>query len=245
MNNSLLLNAPSRTHYLIGLVMIVTALMSVAMRPTYKIADQKAPIDLETMIPKQFKDWKIDESVVPLMPNPQQTEVINKIYAQTLSRTYVNNQGERVMLSIAYGSSQRDSLRVHNPEVCYAAQGFQVPKPIKGYVHTQMMDIPVKRMVAVKEARIEPITYWIVIGDKIVPDDWRWKLEQLKLGFHGIIPDGLLFRVSMISDDDKLAYEIQNDFISALLGEIKPDDQHRLFGRFNTDSGTRTEPLQE
>lgn len=226
-------NAPNRIHFLIGLVMIVTALMSVAMRPTYKLADQKTLIDLETMIPKHFKGWKVDESITPLMPDPRQTKILETIYTQTLSRTYVNDQGERVMLSIAYGSSQQDSLRLHNPEVCYAAQGFQTTKLIEGYLHTDITDIPVKRLVAVKGTRIEPITYWVVIGDRAVKNIWQEKVEKFILGIKGVIPDGLLFRVSMISDDKNLAYEIQNDFIRSLLGEIKPDHQKRLFGSSN------------
>lgn len=226
-------NSLNRKHLLIGLVMIVTAFMSIAMRPTYKLADQKTLIDLETMIPKQFKDWKVDESITPLMPDARQIEMLKKIYSQTLSRTYVNDRGERVMLSIAYGSSQSDSLRLHNPEVCYASQGFQTTKPIEGYLHTDITDIPVKRLVALKDARIEPITYWIVIGDRAAKNSWHEKLEKVSLGLKGIIPDGLLFRVLMISDDKTLAYEIQNDFIRALLGEIKPDQQKRLFGSFN------------
>jgi len=50
---------------------------------------------------------------VPLIANPEQEAQINKIYNQTLTRTYVNPTGERIMLSIAYGGDQTDNMAVH------------------------------------------------------------------------------------------------------------------------------------
>ena len=34
-------------------------------------------------------------------------------------------RGRQIMLSIAYGEDQRDGMKLHYPEVCYPAQGFQ------------------------------------------------------------------------------------------------------------------------
>src|SRR4030065_72730 len=80
-------------------------------------ADAGPKIDLEVLIPKTFGDWKIDETIAPLIANPEQEAMINKIYNQTLTRTYVNPKGERIMLSIAYGGDQSDSMAVHKPEI--------------------------------------------------------------------------------------------------------------------------------
>ena len=52
--------------------------------------------------------------------------IINKIYNQTLTRTYINPRGDRIMLSIAYGRDQSDALQMHKPELCYPAQGFRL-----------------------------------------------------------------------------------------------------------------------
>ena len=225
-----ILSTPSHTHFLVGLAMIIAAVISLTIKPTHMVAEQKSPINLETMIPKQFKGWRLDDSIVPLIANPQQTATLKKIYAQTLTRTYVNDQGQRIMLSIAFGSNQREGLEVHRPEVCYVAQGFHIGKLTTEDKHNNMLGIPVKRMVAVKGARIEPITYWIVIDNKVASDSWQWKFERLKLGLQGIIPDGLLFRVSMISGDEASSYEIQNKFISELFDSLKSDDQKKIFG---------------
>jgi len=113
-------------HLVIGLCMFVAAGMALALKPTAKVADAGPKIDLEVLIPKTFGDWKMDETIVPLMANPSRKALIKKIYSQTLSRTYINSSGDRIMLSIAYGGDQSDNMSVHKPEVCYPAQGFQI-----------------------------------------------------------------------------------------------------------------------
>jgi len=224
-------SAFSTRHLLIGLAMVFAAIVAVAIKPTHRLADQTAQVDFEAMIPAQFSGWRVDDSVTPLIANPQQQAVIGKIYAQTLSRTYVNGRGERVMLTIAYGTSQSDDLQVHRPEVCYSAQGFHVGEPVRGVLPTAAMDIPVTRLVAVNGLRNEPITYWTTVGDKVVKDNWDSKKQQLKLGFRGIVPDGLLFRVSTVSGDEPSSFKLQDEFVNALLGTLKPEERQRLIGR--------------
>ena len=218
-------------HFLIGLFMLGAAGMALALKPTHKVIDSGPKIDLETLIPKQFGDWKLDENIVRLIANPEQEALINKIYNQTLTRTYVNARDERVMLSIAYGGDQSDSMAVHKPEVCYPAQGFQILKNTTGTFATGAGNIPVKRLLATQGQRIEPITYWTTVGDTVAVNSLKWKLSQLKYGLTGQIPDGLLFRISSIQADENAAYRMQDDFSRALLGALTPEGQKRLIGR--------------
>lgn len=211
--------------------MLGAAGLALALKPTHKVADRGAKVDLETLIPKQFSGWKIDDTIVPLVPNPEQEAMINKIYNQTLSRTYVNSRDERIMLSIAYGGDQSDSMAVHKPEVCYPAQGFQILKNTTGTFSTGSGQIPVRRLVATQGERIEPITYWTTVGDTVAIDGIKWKFNQLKYGLTGQIPDGLLFRISSIQSDDSAAYRIQDDFLRALLGALTPEGRKRIIGR--------------
>ncbi len=219
-------------HLVIGLSMFAAAGLAFALKPTIKVADHGPRIDLEALIPKQFGDWRIDETVVPLIANPEQEAVINKIYNQTLTRTYINSRDERIMLSIAYGGDQSDNMAVHKPEVCYPAQGFQILKsPTIGSFSTgEGGSIPVKRLVATHGPRIEPITYWTTVGDVVAVEGLKWKLQQLKFGLTGKIPDGLLFRVSSIQADDAKAYQIQDDFTRAMLGAMNPKERGRIIG---------------
>lgn len=218
-------------HLVIGLCMFAAASMALALKPTEKIADSGPKINLETLIPKQFGDWKIDETIVPLIADPELQAKLDKIYNQTLTRTYVNSRNERIMLSIAYGGDQSDSMAVHKPEVCYPAQGFQIMKSATGTFSTGKGDIPVKRLVAAQGKRVEPITYWTTVGDTVAATSGiDWKLKQLKYGLTGKIPDGLLFRISSIQTDENAAYRTQDDFSRALVGALTPEGKKRIIG---------------
>lgn len=220
----------SLKHLVIGLCMLVAAGLALALKPTHKIADAEPKIDLAVLIPKQFGDWKVDETIAPLIADPSQQAMINKIYNQTLSRTYFNSHGDHVMLSIAYGGDQSDGMAVHKPEICYPAQGFQILKNVSGTLFTGEGIIPVKRLVAVQGQRNEPITYWTTVGDTVAVSGIKWKLEQMKYGLTGKIPDGLLFRVSTIQADDAKAYQIQDAFTRDLLRAISPRGRQRIIG---------------
>jgi EpsI family protein len=133
------------------------------------------------------------------------------------------------MLSLAYGGDQRDGMQVHKPEVCYPAQGFQVTKLTNGTLDTGFNQIPVKRLLTTQDARIEPITYWIIIGDIVATDNFKWKLDQLRYGLTGKIPDGMIFRVSSIGNVES-AYAIQEEFIRDLLKSLPTASRKYLIG---------------
>jgi len=218
-------------HLVIGLCMFVAAGMALALKPTAKVADAGPKIDLEVLIPKTFGDWKMDETIVPLMANPEQEALIKKIYSQTLSRTYINSSGDRIMLSIAYGGDQSDNMSVHKPEVCYPAQGFQILKNSADTFATGEGNIPIKRLVAVQGRRIEPITYWTTVGDTVAAvSGLMWKLNVMKYGLTGKIPDGLLFRISSIQADEAKAYRTQDAFARDLLKAMSPSGRERIIG---------------
>lgn len=218
-------------HLAIGLLMFSAAGMGLAFKPTERIADTGPKLDLEILIPQQFGDWKMDETILPLIANPEQEALIKKLYSQTLSRTYVNSSGDRIMLSIAYGGAQTDSMSVHKPEVCYPAQGFQIIKNATDTFSTGEGNIPIKRLVATQGQRIEPITYWTTVGNTVAAvNGLQWKFNALKYGLTGKIPDGLLFRISSIQADDAKAYKTQDAFARDLLQAISPSGRERLIG---------------
>lgn len=217
-------------HFVIGLFMLAAAGMALGLKPTEKVADAGPKVDLETLIPKAFGDWKIDETIVPLLVDPETQAKLDKIYNQTLTRTYVNSQGARIMLSIAYGGDQSDSMAVHKPEVCYPAQGFQILKNQDGLFSTGAGEIPVRRLIAKQGSRVEPITYWTTVGDAVAVSGLKWKLNQIKYGLTGKIPDGLLFRISSIQADEHAAYRAQDDFSRALLDALTPEGKQRIIG---------------
>jgi EpsI family protein len=194
------------------------------------VADARADFSLEAMIPKSFDGWTVDTGVVPLTPDPTQKELIAALYDQTLSRTYVNAQGQRVMLSIAYGGDQSKALQLHLPEVCYVAQGFTMEQADDGRLPTRFGELPVKRLVARLHERNEPITYWITIGEHASRAGIQQKLRRLAYGLSGEIPDGMLVRVSTIQANEAAAYGVQDRFVADMLGVMAPRDRSRLLG---------------
>jgi EpsI family protein len=187
-------------------------------------------VDLERMLPAQFAGWQVDPASVPVAPAPDVRARLDRIYNQVVSRTYVNAQGEAMMLTVAYGGDQSDALKAHRQESCYAAQGFS----IRGLHHDAMSidgrAIPVTRMLAVRGERSEPVTYWLTMGDRVVMGRLERLRVQLASGIHGRMPDGMLVRVSSLSTDTQGAYAAQQAFMGALLSAMQPRDAVRLVG---------------
>jgi len=214
-----------------GIAMFLGAGLAVALTPTRKLSDERPPLELETVIPTVFGDWKVDPTVVPVQVSPDVQAKLDKIYNQTLARTYINSRGERIMLSVAYGGDQSDQLQVHRPEVCYAAQGFQVLRTLPAVLALGAGSIPIKRVVAVSGPRHEPITYWVTVGDDAPAAGLRQKLTQLRYGFAGTVPDGMLVRISSISSDEAAAYHLHDAFAAELLAAVPADARVRFAGR--------------
>ncbi len=225
------MNSQRAKGLLLAALMFVASGLAVALRPTARLADQGPTISLETMVPTEIGQWRVDSGVVPLAPNPQQQALLNKLYNQTLSRTYIDPKGYRVMLSIAYGGDQSDAMQVHKPEVCYTAQGFQVRKDQRGELAMPGGSLPVKRLLAVQGLRSEPITYWVTVGDRATPVGFQHKLAQLAYGLTGKVPDGMLVRVSSIDTDEQRAYGLLDAFLKDMLAAMTPADRARIAGR--------------
>jgi len=215
------------------ILMVSSAAFTKVITPTEKLADQRPPLNLDALVPTRLGDWQEDRSLASAVVNPQTEAALEKIYAQTLSRTYVNRNGQRIMLSIAYGRDQGgESTQAHRPEICYSAQGFGLHGDHVDALQTPYGDIPVRRLVAVNGQRIEPITYWVTVGDKATLPGFRRKLAQLAYGLNGTIPDGLIFRVSTIQRNAQDAYRLQDQFVNALLASVTPAQRERLAGDF-------------
>ncbi len=219
-------------NFILLLLMLMAAYLALVLRPTHRIADDGPKVNLETMIPKQFGDWHEDLTIVPIQVSPDVKQQLDKLYSQILSRTYANSAGQKIMLSMSYGGNQgSDELQVHRPEYCYVAQGFELKKISEGFLKIPPGQIEVRRLEAIQGARIEPITYWITIGDKATLPGVSRKIAQLRYGLTGKVPDGMLVRVSSISNDRNEAYQLQNIFINELLNAVTPTAKLKLTGK--------------
>ena len=202
-----------------------------AWRPHTRLADTRPKVDLETMFPKAFADWTVDDRMPVQLVSPDTLAMLNKIYNQTLSRTYVNSKGDRIMLSVAYGGDQSDATRAHRPEVCYPAQGFQMLSSQNTQLNLGTHPLPVRQLVAKLGGRSEPITYWITVGDRITITGTEQKLAQLSYSTRGVIPDGMLVRISNIEANASMAYRVHQRFVNDLATALGQDARSRVLGR--------------
>jgi EpsI family protein len=187
-------------------------------------------VNLEKMIPSSFAGWRVDPTVEPIAPAPDVRSKLDRIYNQTVSRAYVNDAGEQMMLTVAYGGDQSDALKAHRQEVCYSAQGFEIRDLHRGTMSAAGRTIPVTRLHAVRGARSEPVTYWLTMGERVVLGRLERLRVQLASGLSGRLPDGMLVRVSSIGDDLPRAYAAQQSFIASALATMPVADVARLVG---------------
>ena len=223
--------SPSRRRaVVVAALMAATLAGSQAWRPTVHLADTRPKVDLEAMLPKAFGGWTMGDRMPVQLISPDTQAMLSKLYNQTLNRTYVNPHGEVIMLSIAYGGDQSDGTRAHRPEVCYPAQGFEL---LSSRTSSQPLgggQLPVRELVTRLGPRIEPVRYWIVVGERVALSGTQQKLEQLRYSTTGTIPDGMLVRVSSIDADASRAFQIQSRFIADLYQAVAPANRPRLFG---------------
>jgi EpsI family protein len=210
-----------------SLLMVCAAIAAPRLKPT---PDPGASFDLEAAVPAAFGGWRIDPTVLPVSPAPDVQENLERLYRQIVARTYVNDAGEQIMLTIAYGGDQSDALKAHRQEVCYRAQGFAVSDVERGALAADGRSIAVTRFLAVRGDRVEPVTYWFTMGDRVVLGRLERLRVQLAYGLKGRIPDGLLVRVSSLEASPARAHAAQAAFVGALAAAVPQRHLARLVG---------------
>jgi EpsI family protein len=201
----------------VSLILLLAALSATLLAPTRLLAEQRQVPDLKSLVPQSFGDWTLDTAADVLLVSPELVTNTQRLYGQTLARTYIDTRGQRVMLSIAYGGNQLgNELQAHRPEYCYLAQGFTLLDTRDGTVATTTGQMAVRRLIARQGSRIEPVTYWMTVGETTALPGLRRKLAQLRYGLRGQIPDGLLVRVSSFASDVDRAFGLHEAFIADL-----------------------------
>ena len=214
----------------VAVLMCTVSVAGIVVRPSAKASEKGTGIVLESVVPKGFGEWvELPEQNAQVV-NPQTKELLDKLYSQLLTRTYVDKQGYRIMLSMAYGDDQRGGLQAHRPEVCYPAQGFKLGKVEDGVLATSYGNIEVRRLSTTFGARNEPITYWLTVGDQIIRTAFEKRVAQIRLGLTGQIPDGLLFRISSIDADTAHAFAMQQKFVADMMASVPPTARKQLSG---------------
>lgn len=209
--------------------MLAAAAVTWAVTPRTYFAADRPTMDLAKLVPKTFGDWVEVPSAPALIVDPGRQQLIAKIYSESLSRVYVNSARYAVMLSIAYGRDQRDGMELHQPEVCYPAQGFSISSRTPVTLDLGGTSVQAVQM-DTRGPRPEPLTYWTVVGEHNYLGGVQKKLSEMRYGFSGKIPDGMLVRISSVDAKADNAYLAQADFAKAFAAAVPEEFKSRIIG---------------
>jgi EpsI family protein len=221
---------------LVSIALLTSAILAEVLAPRELMARSGA-LDLETAIPRQFGTWTLAPSIQPLTPSDPEGVVDpdaknGPIYSQEVGRSYVDRSGNLVMLMVAYGPVQNYRLKAHRPEMCYTAAGFRISGKHGEELNYSKGQQPLKltRLVAEREARFEPISYWMRVGNEIATGVVDRQIIRLKYGLRGIIPDGALIRISTVGLSQEMSFKVQDQFIHDFLDAVAPQDRKFFTG---------------
>jgi EpsI family protein len=194
---------------------------------TPRIARHDVVAPLASLVPIEFAGWRevplASDAVDPRSRLPGEVDR-EAPYNDVLMRGYANPRGDVVMLALAYGSHQRQEVKIHRPELCYTAQGFEV-------LRRTPVDLPLTgvsarpahgaRMLVRGADRVETVTYWIRIGDLYSRGAWKTRSHIFTEGLSGRLVDGILVRASQIVPDAASAtpqrFALQEEFLAQLV----------------------------
>lgn len=206
--------------------MLASVAMAHALAPHEQSAVKTAPFS--TFVPERFGDWRAVPSPYLQISTALQEGTgrsAEQPYDDELARTYVNRRGEQVMLALAYAHEQMQDVKIHPPEVCYVAQGFTLtdrqPLTLRAADGTA---IEGRRFLARNGDRLEPVSYWVRIGDAMPVGGLAARTTIFRQGMQGRIADGILVRASSLITDRAeagAAYELQQRFLQDLEATLR------------------------
>lgn len=219
----------SRRDMLVGGLLLGAAGGAYAWTPREKMS-LLGSRDLERLIPKAFGQWSELPAQALVVPE-EEDSLASQLYRQRVGRIYANPDGDAVMLLIAYGGTQSDSLQLHRPEVCYPAFGFN----LRGITDVSIplvagAAIPGRQLVAASPIRTEQILYWTRIGEFLPVSGAEQRWARLRTQMGGAIPDGMLVRLSSLGTDPARGYALNRRLAADLMAAIGPDARRALVG---------------
>jgi EpsI family protein len=213
-----------RKSLLVAAILILAALLAVKLTPTMHAVNTTP--DIDSIIPVEFGDWKqIADPFTQVSLTTGGNDLASQLYDKVVMRTYANKNGDRVMLAIAYAREQKQDIKIHRPEVCYVAQGFQLLSKTNNTMNLfEARPVKASRLLVSNQNRYETVSYWIRIGDDYPVNGMSARLKILGDGLKGKVLDGVLVRVSTAISSPagaEEAYKGQEEFVKNLIGSVQ------------------------
>ena len=223
------MNSTRRAALGVAAAMGVAALLAAVGKPR-GVESGERKLDLDKLFPASFGPWQVDAAMQAFVRPAAAQGRRYQIYDQVLERSFVGPGGQRVMLSVAFGSEQSSSLQLHRPEVCYRAGGYEVSDTHAAVLKLDDRAVPVTRLRAELPGRPEPVTYWTLLGGVVVADADSFRLRRLSFAARRELLDGMLVRVSSIDPDAPAAFEQHRLFAEELVRALPPADRAKVIG---------------
>ncbi len=210
-----------RRELLVGGACLAAAAGAEAMRPRTRMSLLHGT-KLDAVIPRRFGSWSEREAKGLVTPQSENS-LAARLYTQSVGRFYERPDGELVMMLIAYGDTQSDSLQLHRPEVCYPAFGFTITaNNAAHYPIANGIDVPGRNLTATSPGRDEHISYWTRVGEFLPIDNREQRAAKLRQAMAGLIPDGVLVRLSSLNTDPDAAFALNAQFAADLVRAVAP-----------------------
>lgn len=220
--------ALSRRALLVGAAQASTAAAAYAAMPR-RPSDGLLKDSLETLIPRQIGAWRwVSNTGVVTTSETSEDDA----YDQQLMRVYAAPDLPRIMLLIAYGSTQGGSLQLHRPETCYAGQGFGLAdfSTVDLSLGKPARSVAASAFTARRDDRIERLLYWTRIADAF-PRSTAGEYRAILAGvLSGTVPDGILVRVSTLGADTAESDAGLQRFAAAMVLAAPPKGAALLIG---------------
>lgn len=231
-----LLNKLPPVRMLQAIILLATSIcvfiIAFTMKPESNYASYSS--ELEKNIPVTFGDWKIVPQLSQQVSLVSDNNLQNQIYDDVLMRTYENKDGEKVMLALAYAKEQRQDVKIHQPDICYPAQGYQMLKSKLASFKISANASPIvgKNQVYTAPSHLEAVSYWIRVGDGTFLSGLQMRIKIIKDGLlKQRYDDGILVRVSSTAQDNnevERLFELHEKFLNDLTNSVKGNNRKLL-----------------
>jgi EpsI family protein len=162
---------------------------------------------------------------------PEDERKAAAVYEQQLLRSYGAGDTSPIMLLLAYDRSQSGMLMIHRPESCYPGSGFTI---------TAERDVAIplapgitasgRFLSTVRDVRTEQVLYWTRVGNHF-PVSWDDQRRSIAIqNLNGLIPDGVLVRLSVIDPDAEAARLTMMRFAATLFASCGAPGRALLAG---------------
>lgn len=222
----------ARRDLLVGGACLLGAGLAYQLKPHRKVR-LASDGELAKIIPQSFDGWtSLDGGDGGVIKPETAGTLAAQLYSEIISRAYQNaTTGETVMMLVAYGATQSDLLQLHRPEVCYPAFGFNLVSAVSAPIHlTDQVVLPARRVVAEKSDRHESVMYWTRVGEYLPVTGAEQREARMMTAFAGIVPDGGLFRFSMVGMPPERAFVVLDDFLRRMLAKVPAGQRRALLG---------------